>query len=963
MTLDEDIEYSSALSGKCWNDRHLKDGTSSYWSSSSRRGSQDLASPTQPNSSSTHLTNLQSSPTRISVVRTEQKSFPPSPHILKVQPPSQQSFRHSKPLGRAENNSQRSPSPNLLEAQSIRFNRSRVSPTPTGQSNDSTKKNIVRVSDRAHHNHAVLKLLRHAPSRVTSLSPNSKFMHTKSKSPVHHTSPPQDHSLSAHSPNDAPIQHTLIDRHLIDVIIKQHFQSPSPNLNSSQQSSVTQRKRRNKLRKPLLSKHIHADSPTCSPLSQNTTHMQHVSQLNSPLEYLEYSPSPTLPSQSMLPSALIAGDLSFIFNMPSYGPLIKFLFSEYEGIIEFLKEHKRHNCQPIPLLQEQLEIAQRKGDAQHSKLSEEFDEHLEQLRAENNQLRHQILINSNDEYVRELRYTYESLCMKKQEINSDIEREKVNAKHLYEAVKFSRDNEKQLREQIKEQENENMQVEKYRERYMNTLATLNTMPEVIHEDEHTTQLEQETNYRNQNRLLSQKLEQEQEFSKHLKQNIEKLKTMRSPETDHDGILSRERAEIKKTHSPRPDWSRIKKIHDSQEVRNILKRVHSFSDLDINLSSKEIVRRAAEYFQVCGTVEKDQSNEITSLEQIIALLDPSVHNKNTAQLNDIKEFYGFGTGPEVPKYLRISGSVRNKQLSKRELENLLDDIWKQRIRSLKAGSKKKPVSLGDFFETYLSTQFSNVLQVKREWAYSIVEGCKVYSEDPDCALFLKILNGEIAEEAYQGQDELLSKLRTLMEKLDQMMYGITTGKVKKRDVFRRLDKFFRTKSKHNLLIIKCMLHYQNPDPVIEYGKLFQDDRNHTQGIFVEVVRDQYLQEIIEYNSQLEESILSLADDLTNSITFKKIHEAFYHIDPLKTKAQVEELIQKGLMLTEPIKWKQHVDADQIINALHKILIVRSTPVDEVENAKRKIDKRKKDKEKKKLLVKGTGAQTSPPKGAG
>lgn len=40
---------------------------------------------------------------------------------------------------------------------------------------------------------------------------------------------------------------------------------------------------------------------------------------------------------------------------------------------------------------------------------------------------------------------------------------------------------------------------------------------------------------------------------------------------------------------------------------------------------------------------------------------------------------LGTGPEVPKYLRFQGKVRNRRMAKRDAEKAVRDIWSLKMQ--------------------------------------------------------------------------------------------------------------------------------------------------------------------------------------------------------------------------------------------------------------------------------------------
>ena len=49
----------------------------------------------------------------------------------------------------------------------------------------------------------------------------------------------------------------------------------------------------------------------------------------------------------------------------------------------------------------------------------------------------------------------------------------------------------------------------------------------------------------------------------------------------------------------------------------------------------------------------------------------------------------GTGPEIPTYLRVDGSVRNRRLGKRDCSLLIRDIWREKAAN-DAGVRKKVI---------------------------------------------------------------------------------------------------------------------------------------------------------------------------------------------------------------------------------------------------------------------------------
>jgi hypothetical protein len=66
---------------------------------------------------------------------------------------------------------------------------------------------------------------------------------------------------------------------------------------------------------------------------------------------------------------------------------------------------------------------------------------------------------------------------------------------------------------------------------------------------------------------------------------------------------------------------------------------------------------------------------------------------------------LGTGPDVPAYLRFQGSVRNRNMSKRDAERAVRDIWAKKILSDRGAAGGPRQSMEDFFYSYARHAFT------------------------------------------------------------------------------------------------------------------------------------------------------------------------------------------------------------------------------------------------------------------
>ena len=108
---------------------------------------------------------------------------------------------------------------------------------------------------------------------------------------------------------------------------------------------------------------------------------------------------------------------------------------------------------------------------------------------------------------------------------------------------------------------------------------------------------------------------------------------------------------------------------------------------------------------------------------------------------IRQFFeGKGTGGEVPKFLRHSGKVRNRFLSKNDTELLIRDIWQQKEKH------NRKESLADHVFYYLKNKFG-IHQTIVENGYNLFYALQKYQDDPDIELFQSVLNGQASEDVY------------------------------------------------------------------------------------------------------------------------------------------------------------------------------------------------------------------------
>ena len=241
--------------------------------------------------------------------------------------------------------------------------------------------------------------------------------------------------------------------------------------------------------------------------------------------------------------------------------------------------------------------------------------------------------------------------------------------------------------------------------------------------------------------------------------------------------------------------------------------------------------------------------------------------------------GMGQSQGVPKLFRHAGKIRNKLMSKRDTEKLVKELWKERL-SDPAVAAGRAGELVDFLGAYLQKKVGIAAAVT-EMGYSLLYGLWQYQWDADCELFLKILTGEIREEVYIAQARLQTDLEDLFAAMDKAK-GQASMAIPKEDLRTALHAYFRVgqvggKTSARFDEMMQALEQDQPGTIVEWKKVFEEDREFNQGEFAETLRDQFLQERIEFFSALEAALYEAAGN-ENDCTKEQVIRAVLETDP-------------------------------------------------------------------------------------
>ena len=185
-----------------------------------------------------------------------------------------------------------------------------------------------------------------------------------------------------------------------------------------------------------------------------------------------------------------------------------------------------------------------------------------------------------------------------------------------------------------------------------------------------------------------------------------------------------------------------------------------------------------------------------------------------------------------------------RMPKGEAEKLIDTIYRE-----KAKKKRDAVALEKYVGEFLTQKFG-MPEVVAEWGYNLLAAAVRNSYDADCRVFTKVLRGELPESIIQDQVELCANIVALGRKLDKAH----AGTCKFGAFVEKLQQFFLHKTAQNERDLVDALEAQikvqkaidgdSPllgDELLEYERLFEEDRERNQGPFAEALRSQYIAE--------------------------------------------------------------------------------------------------------------------------
>ncbi|XP_068200563.1 translin-associated factor X-interacting protein 1-like [Palaemon carinicauda] len=274
--------------------------------------------------------------------------------------------------------------------------------------------------------------------------------------------------------------------------------------------------------------------------------------------------------------------------------------------------------------------------------------------------------------------------------------------------------------------------------------------------------------------------------------------------ERDG-LSEENQALRRAATPRPEWNRV-----------------------------------AEYIEGGITRWRELSYGKTS-DQMVDVL---ISELTGSQLTTSSEFIDCkGNEPGVPAYLRYEGSVRNRRLGTRDLMLIIDDIW----------STKRKLQNTDSMEQFVDQYFTeryHLEEVRAEWCYSLADGCQRLAHEEQIGLFWGILCGQVQEQVYHHQVNIVNNLYNALKSKDSSEVGL----INRTTLLACIKEVFPLKTDDHIQVLMDIAaraaSLKDPS-LIKYHNLFPQGRSTERTALVnEIVQqardeqDVYIQEVLD-----------------------------------------------------------------------------------------------------------------------
>jgi len=609
----------------------------------------------------------------------------------------------------------------------------------------------------------------------------------------------------------------------------------------------------------------------------------------------------------------------FLNHFPVYRPLLTRIFREYDRSLDDrdrtdeLVKKLRHKIDTMHLgMERQMDVERaewKRQEAAYLSAQSRLEDQLQSRQASSDHLRDERDQLSNE--LQNLRATHRDLLLSHQTLQRALTRYANDKNAAVEAATQESEVKQQLLKQVEE-------LKKQQEALLQEMSLIRSHASSMHGINHVE-------FQRLSHAHSELQTQLKQLSeKHASRSAEYFNLLASMETlqEEKKELEMDRMELDRMRrccTPRPQWQRLL---DKSYLPDFVNISTQSSEALLDELCGEIDRLRGELAQ--WELKYPSEEEVRQIEEEL--------KEEGAKIVAAKYLKTRGTGDDVPLYLRYGkpgGKVRNKNLCKKDTEQIVKDFWSEKFHTPpeNGGEEYRRMDVGEFFYTFLKSRygFHDAVCIN---AYSIIDALERFRFDGDCDLLLNILNGTLSECVYLDQFSMLSSLREAFVAADAETHkGKIKGRLPRKVVLDVLAKFFTSKPERNLRRLNRALFVNARSEIVAYDSLFQEDREGNQGPFVECVRDQHLSEIVDFMDAIKSKLEAKSKRYDGKLTLHQIREVIQLLDPTKPAKEVDGYLANGLRTSVaalPDENETVVDPETFFHHMSRGLIKRTGP---------------------------------------
>lgn len=335
--------------------------------------------------------------------------------------------------------------------------------------------------------------------------------------------------------------------------------------------------------------------------------------------------------------------------------------------------------------------------------------------------------------------------------------------------------------------------------------------------------------------------------------------------------------LKRTATPRPDWDECAKVLEGGEERWLQISQGKKSGQLVNLLLKEIMGDGEGY----------------------------------------EYFEPKGLGEDIPVYMRYEGKLRKRKMDKSDAGIIIKELWGEKTKQNQERGEADPEPMDLFFASFMKQKYKDE-KLTMEWTYMLISILEEHEEDDHLMLFNQILKGDMDEDVYNHQLEVLAELLEAFKKADEEEGG--HGSFNKDILEHALREFFPLKDDDSIqALVDGAIEELEPEDETKllYQELFSEEEDGTVGPFISKLRLQEKEEKMQY---VEEIRRELAEK--DEIPWRELQMAINVVDAEIDRSHMVQYVSRAFDVPQDqFQTAQPTPLDVIVRRFQKSTIRR------------------------------------------